>query len=240
MVQGVNHRAADLIFKPRSALRRPVEDTNIVKTPFRGDDRGVGKQRGDTRGVHCGGHHENPQIVAQRGTGVKRKRKSEIGMNAPFMELVENQQGNPLQGGIVLDHARQNSLRDDLDACLRPGNSFKTGAVSGPLPGLFPEQVCDSHPCAPGGDPARFQHQDFPAAQKGGVQKRGRHHRALARSGSGAENRTAAVFQSARQIVQNGFDGQAGIQAHARTSRRSVSMTSTARPRRKISVMEFV
>ena len=156
------------------------------------------------------------------------------------MKLVENQQFDPLKCGIVLDHARQDSLRNDFDFRLFPRHRLKPCAVADPFSGNFPQQMRNPFCGAPRGYSARFQHQDLSTAEKRRIQKRRRNHRAFPRAGSRAENGITPPVQCLFQSIKAVFYGKSGIQSHAWTFRRSVSMTSTARPRRKISVTEFV
>ena len=56
----------------------------------------------DSRAVERGRHRDDPQILAQEGSRAKRERETEIGVDAPLVELVEDEQTNVVERGVVL------------------------------------------------------------------------------------------------------------------------------------------
>ena len=79
------------------------------------DDRRIIHELGDPFGIHGGGHDKDLQIGSQNGTQVKRKRKSQIGMDAPLVELIEDHSIDSGKLRIALDHPCQDSFGQHFD-----------------------------------------------------------------------------------------------------------------------------
>ncbi len=69
--------------------------------------------------IHGCGHGENAKILAQRRLDLQRKRETEIAVNGAFVNLVEQDRGDPRQIGIGLDHPGQDAFGHYLNPGLR-------------------------------------------------------------------------------------------------------------------------
>ena len=84
--------------------------------PRAGDDRRATEQRGDRRAIERSGHDEHPEIGPQNRARLDGQRETEIGVQAPLVELVEDDHAGGLERRIGLQHASENALGEHLDA----------------------------------------------------------------------------------------------------------------------------
>ncbi len=77
------------------------------------------------------------------------------------MELIEDHQPHAGQLGIVLQHPGQDPLGDHLQPGIRPHAGFGAHPVTHRLPRLFTQQICQPLRDITGGDPARFEQNNF-------------------------------------------------------------------------------
>jgi len=61
-------------------------------------------------------HDEQPQVGREVGARIEAQRNSQIGLQAAFVELVENDGGDALERRITLQQPRQHALGNHLDA----------------------------------------------------------------------------------------------------------------------------
>ena len=88
---------------------------------------GVPIRVGDPCGVDRGRHDEDPQVGADGVAGVERQRQTEIGLQVPLVELVEDDEAGAGEGRVRLHPPRQDALGDHLDA----GRRTRCGARRG-------------------------------------------------------------------------------------------------------------
>src|SRR5205814_7218640 len=95
-------------------------------TPFADNYRHVTEKACDGPDVEGRGHDKNAQLRADEALRRERECEPEVGVQAALVELIEDEQTDALQRGIVLEQPRQHSFRDDLearrpaDACVEP------------------------------------------------------------------------------------------------------------------------
>ena len=73
-------------------------------------------------------HHQQAQILAQMPARIQRQRQAQIGFEAALVELVEDDQADAVERGIVLDQPRQDALGHHLDARFGPMRVSSRGA----------------------------------------------------------------------------------------------------------------
>ncbi len=76
-----------------------------------GQHRRAAEQCGDRGGVERRRHHEQTQVLAQRGACVEAERKAEVGIQAALVEFVEDDEPDALQRRVGLQHAGQDAFR---------------------------------------------------------------------------------------------------------------------------------
>ena len=91
---------------------------------------------------------------------MEHQREPRVALQTPLVEFVEDDQAVAFEGWILLHHARQHALGDDLDAGRFADLRVQARAVTdGPADG-FSAKVCHSLRSGPRGEAARFQHDD--------------------------------------------------------------------------------
>ena len=76
---------------------------------------------------------EQPQLRPQLALQVEAKRQGQVGFEGAFVDLVEDDGGDPVEAGVGLQTADQQALGDDLDAGLGGDRLFQPGAKTGEL-----------------------------------------------------------------------------------------------------------
>ncbi len=144
----------------RNVVRRDLEGACL-----RRNDRRLIEQAGERLQIQRGGHDQDAQVLAQRGLTLDAQRQAEIGIQAALVKFVEDHAADILQFRIGLQHARENSLGDDLDpggaahACLEP-RAKAHGLADG-----FIEQLRHARGDGSGRNAARLEHHDFSLPQ---------------------------------------------------------------------------
>ena len=106
------------------------------------------------------------RIFVQASTG-KRESKSKIRIQIAFMKLIKNNEPNTLERRIALQHAGENTFRDDFNSCLFADTGIQPNTIADGFAGPFSKQLRHPQGCSPRGYPTRFQHQNFLPAQPG-------------------------------------------------------------------------
>jgi len=182
-----------------------------VGAPFRPDHRSAAHQRRDRLGRERGRHDQQAQIGPERVAQLERERETEVRVQGPFVELVEDDAADARQLGIGLDHPGQDALGHHLDA--RRGGDLRVAPdpVADRAPDRLAQGLGHALGAGAGGQPARLQHQD---AAPGPGQKRQRHPGRLARTGRRDQHRLSGPGQRPGQVRDDIIDGQA-FGAHA-------------------------
>src|SRR5690606_41643778 len=110
-------------------------------------------------------------------------------MQAPLMELVEDNNSHIFQRIVLMEHTGENAFGDDLDTCTRRGLVFKADAIPNGIAGLFAQKGCHAMGDTARCQPSRFEHDDFPAPKPGFIQQREWHDGTFSRSRSLTENK---------------------------------------------------
>ena len=94
----------------------------------------------------CRRHDDEAQVVAQ-GRGVERQCQPEVGIEAAFVEFVEQHGGHATQFRIVEQHAGEDAFGDDFDAGAGADLAVHAHAVADRLA----DGLVQRHRHAPGG-----------------------------------------------------------------------------------------
>jgi hypothetical protein len=123
------------------------------------------------------------------------------------MKLVEEQGRGAVERGIALQHARQHTLGDNLDARPRADSRVEPHAVADGLADRLPERLCHA-PChGAGRDAPRLENDEFPALRPGLTEQRERNDGALAGTRRRDEYGSAARAECRAEGGQDFVDG---------------------------------
>ena len=84
-----------------------------------GDYRRVAQQRRDGAIVQGGGHDQYLQVLPQVFADIEAERERQVGMDASFMEFVEDDHCHAFETRVRLDAAAEDALGNDFYAGLR-------------------------------------------------------------------------------------------------------------------------
>ena len=130
LTQRAAHELCSLHFQVDFRAARHVLGRDVEAAAARSNDRGVSQEGGDGLQIQRSRHHDQPQVLAQVSLTFEAQRKPQIGVQAAFMELVEDHAADAREARIVLDHPRENALRDHFDARLAADPGFESRAKS--------------------------------------------------------------------------------------------------------------
>ena len=173
-----------------------------IQPPVAADQGRILQQVGHRRRFQGGRHHQQPQVCIEHPPDIQAQGQPQIGLQAAFVEFVEDHQPHTVQRGIVLQHARQHALGHHLDAGFRANAPFHAHAVADDLSDALAKprrHVPGRRPC---GQAPRRQQQHPPTGHPRFVQKRRWHRRRLAGAGRCHQHRRMVVGQGAPQRRQ--------------------------------------
>ena len=163
------------------------------------------RQRG---GVQRGRHQQQSQVVAQGLLHVERQRQSDIRVQAALVELVEDDQRDTGELGIVLDDPRQHPFGDDGQSGVFGHPRLAPHAQSDALSRSLAEVGGQAVGHRSGRQTTGFE-QDDPADERLAQQECQGQTRALSGTGFGAQQHVPRR-QGLRDVVRERHDGQVG------------------------------
>ena len=92
--------------------------------------------------------------------GVARQSEPQVGIERTLVKFVEQHRADVREHGIVDDHARENALRDDLDAGLARDFRAEAHPQTHGFADRFVKIVRHARGGGARGEPARLEHQD--------------------------------------------------------------------------------
>ena len=148
-------------------------------------------------GLHIqrGGHDDQPQVGAQRSLTFKAEGKAGIGSERALMKFVKNHTGDIRQLGIILQHAREHALGDNLHAGALADAAFITHAVAYKTARFFTQQGRHIARQRAGRHAPWFKQQNAAILKPGLPHEPEGDAAAFARSRQGAEHQIAALGQ---------------------------------------------
>jgi len=206
--RGKDGRRHGLLHPQLRAAAQPF-DAQRMGLAFAFHHRRIAQKPGEARAVYGGGHHQQPQILAQHLLAFDRQGEAEIAVQMPLMRFVEQHGRNPGQFGITEYLRDEDGLRHHQDARFPRSPAVQPGEITHRLARLFPQQF--GHPL--GGvarcHPARGK-QDDGALAPLFPQQGGRDRSRLARARRSDQHGRAALPQGGEQVRQHGIDGEIG------------------------------
>jgi hypothetical protein len=134
-------------------------------------NRRIAEKTGDSSSIKRGGHDQDAEIVTQVPLDVERECESKVGMDTPLVEFIEDDERHLREVWSFVQHPCEDSLRDDLNPCRRPGLTIATSPVSDSHAGAF-TALCRHEVRGPSGcKAAGFEYDDAPFVQPRFLQK---------------------------------------------------------------------
>jgi hypothetical protein len=158
--------------------------------------------------IERGRHDEQAQVRPQVTPALERERQAEVALQVALVELVEDHARDSFERGIVLQHAGQDALGDDLEAGRGACTGLEPGAEADSLAGTLAERVRHALRDCARGDPARLEHHDPSVSPPGGIEQRERNDRALPGPRGRFQHDGASGRECSAQFRQRFEDGQ--------------------------------
>ena len=216
---GLQHKPGQGRLEPHLCVGWPGQPAGFhrERAALRCDHWGIAHQFGNRGRIQRGRHHKDHQVGADGTAHLQRKRKPQIGVQAAFMEFVENQGRDAVERWVGLDHPGEDAFGDNLDP-RRGGNSrFTAHPVADGLAHRFTQTFCHPFGGPARGKAARFQHQDtaFRQAQRCVMgQHIQRHARGFASPRRRLQYGHAYAGQGIAQGGQGVVDGKGAVAVH--------------------------
>ena len=146
-----------------------------VHAPLRAHHRGAVEMRGHLVRVERRGHHEQPQVVAERAAHFEREREADVARERALVEFVEDDKPRVGELGIGEEALREESLRHDLEARRGGDPALEAHLVADRAAHAFAALPRDVRRAVARREPPRLEHHDLTAVEPGLVQQRRRH-----------------------------------------------------------------
>ena len=186
-------------------------DVDGVRSTRALDDRRGAEQPGEAGGVGGGRHGDDAQVGPQGGRCVERESEAEVGRQVALVDLVEHDQADAGELGVLLQAAGEDAFGHHLDAGRRSDAALVACLVADESADLGRREVGHAPGGSAGGQPARFQHDDAPPGEPRLVEQGERDDRRLAGAGRGGDDRPCpAGAQRGAQVVEHLDDGEVG------------------------------
>ncbi len=199
-----------------SARRGHIAGAHVETAAARGDDRRPVEQARERFQIERRRHDDEAQIVAQGLLALDREREPQVRVDAALVEFVEQHAAVIRERRILLQHAREDPLGDDLDPRLAPDSRIQPRAVACAPADRFAEQLRDAGRDRACRQAPRLQHDELAPGEPSRIEQRERHDRALAGSGRRLQQDPAAARERRRERRQ----GLADRQLRQRAARR--------------------
>ena len=210
LAPGGEHRAGHRILDPLFDAAGAPFDPQRMHAALALHHRRIGaEQAGETRAVDGGGHHDQPQIIAQHRLAFQREGEAEVRIEMAFVRLVEQHGGDAGQFLIGEDAIDEDRLGHDEDAGGGGAAAVEPGDIAGALADLLAQQLRDPLRRRARGDPARAEEEDR-AIAPWLIEQRRRDGGGLACARRGDQHGRIARAQGGEQLRQDGVDREVG------------------------------
>src|SRR5437867_1781385 len=97
---------------------------------FAGNDRRVAQEICDRSTVQCGRHHEQAEIRAKEPLRFETEGQACIGLEAPFVEFIEEDDRVSAERRILLEQATEDAFRNHFNSGLGPHLRIEPHAIA--------------------------------------------------------------------------------------------------------------
>ena len=207
--QGAAHRTGHARSQAAPGRQGRPPDLDGEGTPGAGDDGGPAEEGCDGPGGDGRRHGHHPQVGPEHFAGVEGEGQTQIGLQVPLVELVEDDHPHARQGRVGLQAAGQYPLGHDLD----PSGLARAPFISRRVADRPADVLAQKSRHASGGGACRhppgFQDDDPSVPQPILVEQTQRDHRRLAGTGLGRQHRCAST-QGRPQLRHDVLHRQSG------------------------------
>jgi hypothetical protein len=161
----IAQRLHGLLLQSEVGATRNIVRRHLEAACLRRYDRGFIEQVGERLQIERGGHDQDAQVLAQRRLGLDAQRQAEIGIQAALVKLIEDHAADIPQLRVGLQHAREDSLGDDLDPGGAADACLQSGAKTYGLADGLNDQLRHASGDGSGRNAARLEHHDLPLPQ---------------------------------------------------------------------------
>jgi hypothetical protein len=204
------HRCGDTVFQtdvgspghpPQIDRERPSAARHDWRIPEEDRDRARVESRR---------HDEDAKVRAEAFADVERECQAEIRLEVSFMELVEDDERDTVEGGVPLEASGENAVGDDLDPGLLRDPALVTRRDADGLPDTLAEQCGHPRGGSACGDPTGFEQEHATAIHPRFGQQPEGYDRRLAGARLSLEDRGADPEERGTEFVDDLFDRKAG------------------------------
>jgi hypothetical protein len=184
-----------------------IEITGLYREhlAFAGDHRRLAQEIGDRPAVQRGRHHEQAEIRAKEPLRFQTEGQARIGLQAPFVEFIEEDDRVGAERRIMLEQATEDAFRDHFNSGLGPHLRVEPHAIADRLTDRFTQRGGHAMGRGAGGKPPRFQHEQRFSVEPGGIEQGQRHSRCFSGAGRGGQQRIPFLRQRATKGRQHIF-----------------------------------
>ena len=158
--QRLKHHGPTLRHQRLLTIDAAVVIAQWIGPPLAVQQLGIGQQSRKIQAIEGSRHHQQPEIGPQCGAGFNAQRQCQIGMQTAFVKLIEDQQPNPGELGIGLQHARQYPFGDDLQLSRATDPTLATHPVTDAQTDLLAQLFGQKTGYVAGRQAAWLQHDD--------------------------------------------------------------------------------
>ena len=155
------------------AGKRLIKITGLYRKhpSFAGNDRRVAQEICHRSTVQRGGHHEQAEIRAKEPLRFETKSQARIGLHAPFVEFIEEDDRVRAECRIVLEQARENAFRHHFNSGIGTHLRVEPHAVADRFTDRITQRGSHAIGCGAGCKPPRFQHEHCLSVEPGASSK---------------------------------------------------------------------
>lgn len=174
------------------------------------EDGGIVEVGGDRLGIEGGGHDKDHQVVANGGLDFLEQGEGQIGVEAAFVEFIEQDRANAFEKWIGNKLAGENALSDDAEAGCGADFFLEANLIADLLAELPAVFIGDALGGGTGGDAARLKHHQggVLGGKTAGTKQGGGNAGGFASTRFGNQNEAARGGESGADVGQMSIDGQ--------------------------------
>jgi hypothetical protein len=211
--EGRTHGTRDMVLEALPRLTGQEPHVDGEEPPLAPHDRRghrVPQERRDGLGLQGRGTDEEHEVRPHLALRPARHREGEVRVEAPLVELVEDDGAHPLEEGVVEQPPQQDALRGVQDPRRGPRAPVEAHVPADLTADLDPELLGDAARRGAGGDPPRLDDHDGPEPRR----REGRGTRVVLPGARGRnQGRAASSRQRRDDVAHDGVDRE-GVEGH--------------------------
>ena len=133
---------------------------------------------------------------------IQTESKSQVRVETPLMEFVEDDHRHPFKSGIGLDTTGKNALGYNLYTCRGRELAVKADGITDRPADLLSNEMRHPSRCGDSGDPARLEHHNTPFFARNHLQQGKRYASRLSGAGRSMQNDGRSLQHRFRQLGQ--------------------------------------